>query len=97
MNTQQSKNISDGILRAIGILVAIVMGLLFLYQISSVLIYIAISAVTSLIGRPIVKFLKERLKLNNLISVIITMLLLLGLLLGTVSLFIPLVKSQERI
>lgn len=94
MNSSETKGISNGILRALAIIIGISLLLFFLYKISAVLIYIAIAGVISLIGRPIVWFLKKRLKFKNTIAVITTMLLLLGLLFGTASMFIPLVKSQ---
>ncbi|MGB1268604.1 MAG: AI-2E family transporter [Flavobacteriaceae bacterium] len=94
MNSSQTKHISNGILRALGIIAGIAVLLLFLFKISSVIIYIIISGVVSLIGRPIVLFLRRRLKLKNSIAVILTMLLLLGVLIGTAAMFIPLIKSQ---
>ena len=94
MNTTDSKNISNGILRAIAIILGFSILLLFLYKISDVLIYIAIAGVISLIGRPIIRFLKSRLKFKNTFAVIATMLLLLGSIVGLASMFIPLIKSQ---
>lgn len=94
MNTTDSKNISNGILRALAIILGICILSLFLYKISDVLIYIAIAGVISLIGRPIVRFLKSRLKFKNTLAVIATMFLLLGFIIGLGSMFIPLVKSQ---
>ncbi len=94
MNSKTTKNISNGILRAVAIIVGICLLLLFLFKISSVLIYIAISGVISLIGRPVIIFLRRKLKLKNTFAVLITMLLLLSMLIGTGAMFIPLVKSQ---
>ena len=53
-----SNTISNGILKAIGITAGIALLLFFLYEIQSVISYIAISAVISLIGRPIVIFFR---------------------------------------
>jgi len=91
-----AKTISEGILRAIGVIVGIVLLGYFLYQISSVLIYIAIAAVISLIGRPIVLFLRRKLKFNNTVAVIVTMLLLIGIIAGIIALFIPLLVKQGQ-
>ncbi len=91
-----SKTIAYGILRALGILLAITLVLFFLYKIQSVIIYIAIAVVISLIGRPIILFLRQKLKFNNTVAVILTMALLLGLLVGLVGLFIPLVLEQGQ-
>jgi predicted PurR-regulated permease PerM len=89
-----SKIISNGILRAIGIVFGISLVLYFLYEIQSVIAYIAIALVISLIGRPIVLFLEHRLKFRNTIAVIISIGILMGLFLGLVWLFIPLVIKQ---
>ncbi|AUC81562.1 AI-2E family transporter [Lacinutrix sp. Bg11-31] len=89
-----SKAISNGILKSIAILVGVFLVLFFLYKIQSIIVYIAIAAVISLIGRPIVLFLRERLKFKNALAVITTMLLLIGLLIGLIMLFIPLIIEQ---
>ncbi|GGI57338.1 AI-2E family transporter [Winogradskyella haliclonae] len=91
-----SKTIANGILRAIGILIAVALVLYFLYQIQSVIIYIAVAAVISLIGRPLVLFLRRKLKFNNTVAVVVTMILFIGLLIGLVGLFIPLVAEQGQ-
>ena len=89
-----SKHISNGILRALGIILGISLLLYFLFEIQSVIVYIIIAAVLSLIGRPIIRFLKYKLKFPNIIAVITTMLLMLSLLTGLVLLFIPLILEQ---
>ena len=91
-----SNTISNGILKAIGIILGVALILYFLYQIQSVIGYVAIAAVISLIGRPIVLFLERRLKFKNTIAVIVTMLVLLSLFIGLVGLFIPLVVKQGQ-
>lgn len=89
-----SNQISNGILKALGIILGVVLILLFLFKIQSVIVYIAIAAVISLIGRPIILFLRRKLKFKNTLAVIVTMLILLGLLFGLVRLFIPLIVEQ---
>ena len=91
-----SKTISDGILRALAIMIGVALLAYLLYQISSVIAYIAIAAVISLIGRPIVLFLRGKLKFNATIAVIITMLLLIGIIAGVVALFVPLLVQQGQ-
>ncbi|QXP78624.1 MULTISPECIES: AI-2E family transporter [Winogradskyella] len=90
----ESKTISKGILRALGVVVATLAVLYFLFKIQSVIVYIVIAVVISLIGRPIILFLRDKLKFNNTIAVVTTMLLLIGLLVGLVGLFIPLIIEQ---
>ncbi len=89
-----SKTISNGILRSVGILTAIALGVFFLYKIQSVLIYLAIAAVLSLIARPIMTLLKDKLKLPNLVAVLITMSLFMLAIFGIVSMFVPLIVQQ---
>ena len=89
-----SNTITKGILKALAIVVGVFMLLFFLFKIQSVLIYIAISAVLSLIGRPIVRFFKTKLKFNNTLAVVTTMLFLIGLFVGLM--FIPLIVEQGR-
>lgn len=91
-----SNTISKGILRAVAIILGTALILYFLYQIQSVIGYIAIAAVISLIGRPIVLFLERKLKFKNTIAVIVTMVLLLGIFIGLVGLFIPLIIKQGQ-
>jgi predicted PurR-regulated permease PerM len=91
-----SKVIANGILRAIGILLAIALILFFLYKVQSVIVYIAVAAVISLVGRPIVLFLRRKLKFNNTIAVVVTMVLFVGLFIGLIGLFIPLVAEQGQ-
>ncbi|MEP0133014.1 MAG: AI-2E family transporter [Eudoraea sp.] len=91
-----SKMISDGILRAVGIITAILLVCYFLFKINIVLIYITIALVISLLGRPIVVFLRNRLKMNNTLAVILTMVTFLGLIIGIILLFIPLLIKQGQ-
>ncbi len=91
-----AKAISQGILRAVGILVGISLVLYFLYQIQSVLAYLAFAAVIALIGRPIVFFLRRRMKFPNTIAVIITMIFMVGILGGIIALFVPLITEQGK-
>ncbi|MFB9055592.1 AI-2E family transporter [Mariniflexile ostreae] len=92
----KSKIITNGILNAIAIVLGIAVLLFFIYKIQSVIGYIAIAVVISLIGRPVVMFLKQRLKFNNTLAVVITILMLLGVFVGLVGLFIPLVIKQGQ-
>ncbi len=91
-----SKTITNGILRAIGIVLGVLLLGYFLYTIQSVIIYIIIAGILSLIARPVIIFLRRKLKLPNTIAVIATMLLMLSLLTGLVFLFIPLILEQGK-
>jgi len=89
-----SKHITNGILKALAIILGVCLILFFLYKIQSVIVYILIAGVVSLIGRPIVLFLRRRLKFNNTLAVIVSMSLLVGLFIGLISMFIPLIVEQ---
>jgi len=91
-----SKIISNGILRSIAVLLGLFILCFFLYKIQSVIVYIVLAAVISLIGRPLVRFLSNKLKIKTFIAVVITMVFLLGILIGLVGLFIPLVAEQGQ-
>jgi len=89
-----SKELSKGILRAITVILGVITLLWFFYKIQSVLAYIAIAAVVSLISRPIIRFFKRRLKFGNTLAVVTTMFIFIGLFVGLVSMFIPLIQKQ---
>ncbi len=87
-------NLALGIVRAVAYLILISLGIYAIYLLQSLVTYIIIAAVTSLVGRPITVFLKEKLKFRNSIAVVATMLFLLTILLSILSLFIPLIIQQ---
>ena len=91
-----SKTITNGILRAIVILLAIALVSYFLFKIQSVIVYIIVAAIISLIGRPLVLFLRRKLKFNNTVAVVVTMILFIGVFIGLVALFIPLIAEQGQ-
>ncbi|MFD1095964.1 AI-2E family transporter [Salegentibacter chungangensis] len=91
-----SKSIAYGLLRAIGIVLGIILLLYFLYEIQSVLVYIAIAGVISLIGRPVVIFLKHKLKIPNQLAVIIVLLLVLAIFIGIIFVFVPIIIEQSK-
>ncbi len=89
-----SKTIASGLLRAIGILTLICLLLYLIYQIQTVIVYLIISVILSLIANPIVEFLRKRLKFSNAIAVGFTLFLFILLLMGLLALFVPLITSQ---
>ncbi len=89
-----AKTISQGILRAIAIIIGVLGILYFLKTISTVLIYILIAAVVSLIGRPVVRFLRNKLKFNQNLAAVSTMALLMAVLGVLIALVIPLLAQQ---
>jgi predicted PurR-regulated permease PerM len=90
----KSKVIAYGILRALLIIGGVVLLLWFLYAVQAVILYIGAAAVISLVGRPIVIFLRERLKMNNTLAVIITLFMMLLLACGILYMIVPVVVEQ---
>jgi predicted PurR-regulated permease PerM len=76
--------------------VGIFLLLYFLYAIQSVIVYIIIAGVLSLIARPIIIFLRKKLKFPNTIAVVFAMVLMLSLLTGLILMFIPLIAEQGK-
>ncbi len=90
----ETKNISQGIIDAILKLGLILLGIFLLIELKVLLVYLVVAAIISLIGRPIVLLLKNKLKFNNLLAASFSLLVLVGVLFGIISLFIPLVIQQ---
>lgn len=91
-----SKSVSDGILRAAAIIAGFIFLGYFLYEVRSVIAYIVIAVAVALIGRPLVVLMVDRLRFKKTFAVITTMLLMVGLLVGIISLFIPLIAQQSH-
>jgi predicted PurR-regulated permease PerM len=89
-----SKTIALGIAKGIGILVLAALALYFLYQIQSVIIYLVVAFILTLIGNPILDFLKSKLKFNHIAATITTLIIFLLLIFGLLSMFIPLIIAQ---
>ena len=89
----EAKNISRGIIDSVLKLGLISLGILML-ELKVLLVYLVVAAIISLIGRPIALFLKNKLKFNNLLAASTSLLVLVGVLFGFISLFIPLVVQQ---
>ena len=89
-----AKEISSGIVRAIVQITGICIIIWLLIQIKTLLIYMLIAGIVSLIGRPINRFLTQRLKLKNIFSSTITIIFLIWILVSIFSLFVPLLIQQ---
>ncbi len=89
-----SRAIAFGLLRALLILGGVILLAWFLWEIQSVLFYIGIAAVFSLVGRPIVLFLRDRLRMPNTLAVIVTLILLFSIITGAILMVIPVIAEQ---
>ena len=90
----EAKNISQGIIDSVLKLGLISLGILLMIELKVLLAYLVVAAIISLIGRPIALFLKNKLKFNNLLAASTSLLVLVIVLFGFISLFIPLVVQQ---
>ncbi|HEU4788602.1 MAG TPA: AI-2E family transporter [Flavobacterium sp.] len=91
-----SKIIANGILRAIGTLILTALFLYFLYQIQNVLIYLLVSLILTLIGIPVLDFLKKRLKFKHIFASIAVLMIYILIIFGFIMMFIPLIISQGQ-
>lgn len=91
----KAKAITIGILKALGVLVGIVILFWFLFQIKALLLYIGLALVLSLIGRPVIIFLK-RLRINNTLASVITLLLILATFSYVIKIFVPIIIEQGK-
>jgi predicted PurR-regulated permease PerM len=89
-----SKTIAHGILRAIGVLLLLALGVYFIYQIQTVIVYLLLSLLLALIANPIVEFLKRKAKFKNTMAVATTLAIFLLVLIGLAALFVPLIIDQ---
>ncbi len=91
-----SKTIANGIVRAVLILALISLVIYFLYKIQLVIVYILISIILSMIGTPIVDFLRRRLKFKLTTAVIFTLFFYGLIIFGFIMMFIPLITTQGQ-
>lgn len=89
-----SKIIAKGIVKAVLILCLFFLLGYFLFKIQVILVYLVISLLLTLIASPLVFFLKNKLKFKNTLAVIITMVLIVSIIFGLITMFVPLIISQ---
>lgn len=89
-----SKIIASGILRALIVVFASILVLFLLYKIQSVIIYLIVSLILTLIGNPVLDFLKRRLKFKHIFATITTLVFFVLIISGVIMLFIPLIINQ---
>jgi predicted PurR-regulated permease PerM len=90
------KIIANGIVRAIVYLVLAALVLYFIYLIQSVLIYLVSALILTLIGNPIMQFLKKRLKFKHTLATVTTLFLFVLCIAGLILMFVPLIASQGQ-
>ena len=90
------KEISKGIFWAVIQLAGVCILLWLLLQLKTLLIYMLIAGIVSLIGRPINQLLMKRIKMKTVLATTISIVLLLGVLISIFSLFVPLLIQQGQ-
>lgn len=95
MNTR-AKAITIGILKALAIVVGVIILFWFLYEIQALILYIGLALVLSLIGRPMVLFLRHKLKFGNTMASVLTLLMIIGTFSLLLSIFIPILIEQGK-
>lgn len=92
----KAQEFASGILRATGIMIGIILLLYFLWEIQSVIVYVLVAGVIALIGRPIVIFLRNKLRIPNHLAVITVLILVLSIFVGIIFVFVPIVIEQSK-
>ncbi|OBX26558.1 putative PurR-regulated permease PerM [Gelidibacter algens] len=92
----KANTISKGFLQTIAIVFGILLLIYFLYKIQSLLLYLFIAGVISLIFRPVVYFFKHKLKVGRNLSAFITLLIIGGLFALILWLFVPIILEQSK-
>jgi len=96
MENNLSNIIAKGIVKAVFSLIAVFLLAAFLYTIRTIIAYLVIALVVSLIGRPIKKFFIKRFKMKDSIASAVTLLLLLGSFITLFAIFVPLILAQAQ-
>jgi predicted PurR-regulated permease PerM len=96
MDNNQSNIIAKGIVKAVFSLAAILLLFWFLYQIRTILVYVIIAFIISLIGRPVKRFFIKRFKLRDTLATILTLFLFIGFFVLMASIFVPMIYEQGK-
>jgi predicted PurR-regulated permease PerM len=91
-----SKIIAAGIIRATTTIILVAVAFYFLYLIQSVLIYLLVALILTLIGNPILDFFKRRLKFRHIFATVATVVIFVLIIAGFIMLFIPLILAQVQ-
>lgn len=92
----KSKTIAKGLLKALAVVAGVVLLLYVLFKIKSLLLFIFIAGVISLICRPLVSFLKNRLKFGNTMASFTTLILVGVFLVSILRIFLPIILEQSK-
>ena len=91
-----ANNLTRGIIQAFLIIVGLIALFNLIMMAQSLLGYVFLAIVVSLVGQPIKGFFTKRLKFKNTLATVITLLVLLLLILGLGSLIVPVITAQAQ-
>lgn len=92
----KSNTIAKGNLKTLAVVAGVLLLGYILYKIQSLLLFIFIAGVISLICRPLVSILKSRLKFGNMLASITTLVLVGVFLFSMARIFLPIVLEQSK-
>lgn len=91
-----SRTIAKGNLKTLAVVAGVILLLFILYKIKSLLLFIFIAGVISLICRPLVLFFKNRLKFGNTLASVATLLVVGIFIFSMMRIFLPIVLEQSK-
>lgn len=91
-----SKTIAKGNLKTLAVVAGVILLIYILYKIQSLLLFMFIAGVISLICRPVVSFFKYRLKFGNTLASTATLVLVGFFLVSILRIFLPIVLAQSK-
>lgn len=92
----QAKQIAKGIVIAVGILAGAALALYLLWELQTVILYLFVALILSLIGKPIARFFRTKLKMPNTAATVATLVIFLLFVALFIYMFIPLISSQGK-
>ncbi|WP_142785937.1 AI-2E family transporter [Changchengzhania lutea] len=92
----KSNKITRSHLQTIAIVLGFILLIYFLYKIQSLIIYIFVASVISLLCRPIVAFFNNKLKLSNTLSAFLTLVFVIGFFSFVIWIFFPIIINQGQ-
>ncbi len=91
-----SKTIAKGNLKTLAVVAGVILLVYILYKIQSLILFLFIALVISLICTPLVSFLKSKLKMSNNLASVTTLLLVGAFLVFIARIFLPIVLKQSK-
>ncbi|SRX56147.1 hypothetical protein AEQU1_03177 [Aequorivita sp. CIP111184] len=77
-------------------MVGIIIFIWFLYEIQALILYVGLALVLSLMGRPLVLFLRKRFRFGNTLASVFTLLIIIGTFSLLLSIFVPIIIEQGK-